>query len=174
MKANPFARPRSHKVNASMNVVPYIDVMLVLLVIFMVTAPMLTTGVDVDLPKAQAKKLATGTQLPVIVSLKANGEIFMSYQSTTDQKVSESELVSILHKLQDKPEYQVDGKPNVNVMINADKANNYGTVMQLMANLQQAGIQKVGLLTASPKALNSKNDSKTGEKSTQKSAKPTA
>lgn len=174
MKANPFARPRSHKVNASMNVVPYIDVMLVLLVIFMVTAPMLTTGVDVDLPKVQAKKLATGTQLPVIVSLKANGEIYMSYQSTTDQKVSESELISILHKLQDNPEYQVDGKPNVNVMINADKANNYGTVMQLMANLQQAGIQKVGLLTASPKALNSKNDSKTGEKSTQKSAKPTA
>lgn len=84
----------------------------------------------------------------------------MSYQSTTDQPVTEGELVTILHKLQDDPTYQTDGKPNVNVMINADKANNYGTVMQLMTNLQQAGIQKVGLLTASPKSSNSKNESK--------------
>lgn len=172
MKPSPFASPRLHKVNASMNVVPYIDVMLVLLVIFMVTAPMMTTGVDVDLPKAQAKKLATGTQLPVIVSLKANGELYMSYQNTTDQKVQESELVAILHGLQDNPTYQVDGKPNVNVMINADKANNYGTVMQLMANLQQAGIQKVGLLTASPKSSNTKNsESKAGEKGLKQSTK---
>lgn len=152
MKANPYARSHSHKVNATMNVVPYIDVMLVLLVIFMVTAPMLTTGVNVDLPKAQAKNIATGSQLPVIVSLKASGEIYASYQDKTDQKVTESQLIEILNKLQASPEYQFEGKPNLNVMINADQNNEYGSIMKLMANLQQAGIQKVGLLTAAPKS----------------------
>lgn len=151
MKANPFSRPSSRKVNASMNVVPYIDVMLVLLVIFMVTAPMLTTGVDIDLPKAQTKALSQGTQLPIIVSLKRNGDIFMSYQDKTDVPMSQSELITTLQQLQSLPEYQLDGKPNVNVMINADQGNPYGDIMQLMASLQQAGIQKVGLMTAPPK-----------------------
>lgn len=153
MKTNPFVRENSRKVNASMNVVPYIDVMLVLLVIFMVTAPMLTTGVDIDLPKAQAKTLSTGTQLPIIVSLKTNGEIFISYQDKSDVAVNEYELINILQQLQQLPEYQLDGQPNVNVMINADQNNHYGAILQLMAKLQQAGIQKVGLLTAQPKKV---------------------
>lgn len=151
MKTSPFSRPSSRKVNASMNVVPYIDVMLVLLVIFMVTAPMLTTGVDIDLPKAQTKALSQGTQLPIIVSLKNNGEIFMSYQDKADEPMSKATLIEKLQELQSLPDYQVDGKPNVNVMINADKNNQYGDIMQLMASLQQAGIQKVGLMTAPPK-----------------------
>ncbi|MFW2178084.1 MULTISPECIES: protein TolR [unclassified Moraxella] len=152
MKANPYSRSTNRKVNANMNVVPYIDVMLVLLVIFMVTAPMLTTGVDIDLPKAQAKALSQGTQLPVIVSLKADGNLYLSYQDKTDEPMNQSQLIDTLHTLQGLPEYQLDGKPNVNVMINADKNNEYGQVMQLMANLQQAGIEKVGLLTAPPKS----------------------
>lgn len=151
MKTSPFSRPSSRKVNASMNVVPYIDVMLVLLVIFMVTAPMLTTGVDIDLPKAQTKALSQGTQLPIIVSLKNNGEIFMSYQDKADEPMSKATLIEKLQELQSLPDYQMDGKPNVNVMINADKNNQYGDIMQLMASLQQAGIQKVGLMTAPPK-----------------------
>ncbi len=151
MKTSPFSRPTHRKVNASMNVVPYIDVMLVLLVIFMVTAPMLTTGVDIDLPKASTKALSQGTQLPVIVSLKRSGEIFMSYQDKTDVPMTQSELIAKLQELQSLPEYQLNGVPNVNVMINADQGNAYGDIMQLMANLQQAGIQKVGLMTAPPK-----------------------
>lgn len=151
MRANPYSRPNHRKVNASMNVVPYIDVMLVLLVIFMVTAPMLTTGVDVDLPKAQTKAISQGTQMPIIVSLKANGEIYLSYQDKTDEPMSKAKLIATLQQLQSLPEYQVDGKPNMNVMINADKSNEYGAIMALMANLQQAGIQKVGLMTAPPK-----------------------
>ena len=134
-----------------MNVVPYIDVMLVLLVIFMVTAPMLTTGVDIDLPKAQTKALSQGSQLPVIVSMDAQGKLFISYQSTADQPVSRRELIATLQELQALPEYQVEGKSQLNVMINADQHNPYGDIMQLMASLQQAGIQKVGLLTAPPK-----------------------
>jgi biopolymer transport protein TolR len=154
MKTNPYSRPNARKVNATMNVVPYIDVMLVLLVIFMVTAPMLTTGVDIDLPKAQTKALSQGTQLPVIVSLKSNGEIYLSYQDKTDEPMSKGQLIDTLQQLQRLPEYQLDGKPNVNVMINADQQNQYGDIMQLMASLQQAGIQKVGLLTAPTKPAN--------------------
>lgn len=152
MKANPYSRNRSQKLNAGMNVVPYIDVMLVLLVIFMVTAPMLTTGVDIDLPKAQTKSLQQGTQLPVIVSLKSDGQLYLSTQDKTDEPMSEAALIATLNNLQSQPQYQFDGKPNVNVMINADQNNQYGDIIQLMANLQQAGIQKVGLLTAPPKA----------------------
>lgn len=150
MKANPFSRP-TKKVNAGMNVVPYIDVMLVLLVIFMVTAPMLTTGVDIDLPKAKTKAIEQGRQMPIIVSLDAKGDLYLSYQDQTDEPMSESKLIKTLTRLQALPEYQVDdGKSNMNVMVNADARNNYGDVMKLMAKLQQAGIQKVGLLTASP------------------------
>ena len=151
MKANPYSRNRSQKLNAGMNVVPYIDVMLVLLVIFMVTAPMLTTGVDIDLPKAQTKSLQQGTQLPVIVSLKSDGQLYLSTQDKTDEPMSEEVLIATLNNLQSQTQYQFDGKPNVNVMINADQNNQYGDIIQLMANLQQAGIQKVGLLTAPPK-----------------------
>ena len=151
MKANPYSRNRSQKLNAGMNVVPYIDVMLVLLVIFMVTAPMLTTGVDIDLPKAQTKSLQQGTQLPVIVSLKSDGQLYLSTQDKTDEPMSEAALIATLNNLQSQPQYQFDGKPNVNVMINADQNNQYGDIIQLMANLQQAGIQKVGLITAPPK-----------------------
>ena len=151
MKANPYSRSRPQKLNASMNVVPYIDVMLVLLVIFMVTAPMLTTGVDIDLPKAQTKSLQQGTQLPVIVSLKSDGQLYLSTQDKTDEPMSEAALIATLNNLQSQPQYQFDGKPNVNVMINADQNNQYGDIIQLMAKLQQAGIQKVGLLTAPPK-----------------------
>ena len=151
MKANPYSRNRSQKLNAGMNVVPYIDVMLVLLVIFMVTAPMLTTGVDIDLPKAQTKSLQQGTQLPVIVSLKSDGQLYLSTQDKTDEPMSEEVLIATLNNLQSQPQYQFDGKPNVNVMINADQNNQYGDIIKLTANLQQAGIQKVGLLTAPPK-----------------------
>lgn len=162
MKANPFSRP-TKKVNAGMNVVPYIDVMLVLLVIFMVTAPMLTTGVDIDLPKAKTKAIEQGRQMPIIVSLDAKGDLYLSYQDQTDEPMSESKLIKTLTRLQALPEYQADdGKSNMNVMVNADARNNYGDVMKLMAKLQQAGIQKVGLLTASPddKKANTKEKSK--------------
>lgn len=162
MKANPFSRP-TKKVNAGMNVVPYIDVMLVLLVIFMVTAPMLTTGVDIDLPKAKTKAIEQGRQMPIIVSLDAKGDLYLSYQDQTDEPMSENKLIKTLTRLQALPEYQADdGKSNMNVMVNADARNNYGDVMKLMAKLQQAGIQKVGLLTASPddKKANTKEKSK--------------
>ncbi len=146
MKSSPYQRPKK-ALNADMNVVPYIDVMLVLLVIFMVTAPMLTTGVDVDLPKEQTTTL-TQNQLPVIISLTDSGEIFISYENNMDMPISEPELIEVLSNLQ--AQYLSSGEAPVQVMINADQNNQYGSIVALMASLQQAGIQKVGLLTGAP------------------------
>lgn len=146
MKSSPYRREKK-PLNAEMNVVPYIDVMLVLLVIFMVTAPMLTTGVDVDLPKEQTTSMRQ-SQLPVIVSLTSSGEIFISYENNVDMPVSEPELIDTLANLQTKSNNET-GQP-LQIMINADQNNQYGAIMTLMANLQQAGIQKVGLLTGAP------------------------
>ncbi len=146
MKSSPYTRKKS-ALNANMNVVPYIDVMLVLLVIFMVTAPMLSTGVDVDLPKEQTNAVSQ-SQLPVIVSLTDSGEIFISYENNIDVPMSEAELISTLSNLQAQ-NIDTDAPP-LQVMINADQNNQYGAIMSLMATLQQAGIQKVGLLTGAP------------------------
>lgn len=146
MKQSPYRRERK-ALNAEMNVVPYIDVMLVLLVIFMVTAPMLITGVDVDLPKEQTNTMSQ-SQLPVIVSLTDSGDIFISYEDNVDLPISETELIDTLANLQNQSS-NVGAQP-VQVMINADQNNQYGAIMTLMATLQQAGIQKVGLLTGAP------------------------
>ena len=146
MKQSPYRREKK-ALNAEMNVVPYIDVMLVLLVIFMVTAPMLITGVDGDLPKEQTNTISQ-SQLPVIVSLTDSGEIFISYENNIDLPISEPELIDTLTNLQNQ---NTDaGAQPLQVMINADKNNQYGAIMTLMATLQQAGIQKVGLLTGAP------------------------
>jgi biopolymer transport protein TolR len=146
MKQSPYRREKK-ALNAEMNVVPYIDVMLVLLVIFMVTAPMLITGVDVDLPKEQTNTMSQ-SQLPVIVSLTGSGEIFISYENNIDLPISEPELIDTLSNLQNQSR-EVGAQP-LQVMINADQNNQYGAIMTLMATLQQAGIQKVGLLTGAP------------------------
>lgn len=149
MKANPYQRQRK-PLNSDMNVVPYIDVMLVLLVIFMVTAPMLTTGVEVDLPKQQTNALPTDTELPVIVTLTEIGELFLDYEGNqTEIPVTELELIDTLSGLQAKRKTETG--QNLQVMLNADKNNQYGSIVVLMGKLQQAGIQKVGLLTDSPK-----------------------
>ncbi|WP_198336082.1 protein TolR [Psychrobacter celer] len=146
MRQSPYRREKK-PLNAEMNVVPYIDVMLVLLVIFMVTAPLLITGVDVDLPKEQTNTMSQ-SQLPIIVSLTASGELFISYENNIDMPISEPELINTLSNLQ--TQNSNTGKPPVQVMINADQNNQYGAIMTLMASLQQAGIEKVGLLTGEP------------------------
>lgn len=146
MKQSPYRREKK-ALNAEMNVVPYIDVMLVLLVIFMVTAPMLITGVDVDLPKEQTNTMSQ-SQLPVIVSLTDSGEIFISYENNIDLPISEPELIDTLSNLQNQSSNA--GVQPLQVMINADQNNQYGAIMTLMATLQQAGIEKVGLLTGAP------------------------
>ncbi len=133
-----FKRERK-KPMATMNVVPYIDVMLVLLVIFMVTAPMLTQGVKVELPQAVADSMSLDKE-PIIISIKANHSYWLKVGNKKDKAVSleniSRELLSLQKNAKESP-----------VLINADHRINYGVVVQLMAKLQQAGVQNVGLLT---------------------------
>lgn len=149
MKHSPYARP-TKPLNSQMNVVPYIDVMLVLLVIFMVTAPMLTTGVQVDLPKEHTRPIETEAHLPVIVSIQADGSLFLSSQSAIDEPLEKQALLARLGELA-KEQTDSDGNSTLQVFVNADSQNQYQTIMHIMAGLQQVGISKVGLLTEQTK-----------------------
>lgn len=134
-----FRRERKKPV-AEMNVVPYIDVMLVLLVIFMVTAPMLTQGLSVELPKAVTDNLTLKNRDPVVISVKADGSYWFKQGNAADRRVSRDDLAdTVKNALQKSPEAPV--------LVNGDRRVNYGVVITLMANLQQAGVPNVGLLT---------------------------
>lgn len=148
-----YARPKK-ALNSEMNVVPYIDVMLVLLIIFMVTAPMLTTGVEVNLPSEKVSNIAKSELTPVIVSLTKDGKLFISHENAIDQAVSETELTKLLTDMANK--YKGNNGSNLQVMINADKDNSYENVMRVMALVQGAGVTKVGLLSSQ----NGKEDKK--------------
>ncbi|REH36778.1 cell division and transport-associated protein TolR [Paraperlucidibaca baekdonensis] len=136
-------RPRK-KPMAEMNVVPYIDVMLVLLVIFMITAPMLTQGIEVDLPEAEADALSINDQQPLIVTVKANGSFWLQSDPTTRSEVSMQNLPSEIRALR-----QARGE-KLPVLVNGDQRVSYGRVIELMSSLQQAGVTQVGLLTELP------------------------
>lgn len=129
---------------SDMNVVPYIDVMLVLLIIFMVTAPMITSGIDVDLPQANSTSFES-KEAPAIVSLSKTGKFFLNYKShKEDRPLSLEELQVILSEAQQQAE---KNKQQLTVLVNGDKTRPYGDVVALMASLQDAGLTQVGLLT---------------------------
>ena len=133
-------RCKKRRAMAEMNVVPYIDVMLVLLVIFMVTAPMLQTGVQVDLPDAQASPLETdGAQTPLFVSVDKNGVITLEDGDETSPEISESELSARLMG-------QLGKQGRRPVYIRADKHVAYDFIMKAMVAIQQAGAKKIGLI----------------------------
>jgi biopolymer transport protein TolR len=129
---------------SDMNVVPYIDVMLVLLVIFMVTAPMITTGIKVDLPEANSSPIES-KDAPAIVSLNKDGQYFLKYKDLgSNQPLSIEELSSLLNEAQTAAKAE---NKELNVIIEGEKTRSYGEVMSLMNSLQQAGLTQVGLLT---------------------------
>ena len=128
---------------SDMNVVPYIDVMLVLLVIFMVTAPMITTGVKVDLPKANNNPIQSEDR-PAIVTLEADGSIKLEDSNHKNDVMSLTELEAALTEAQQKAE---SNNKQLSVLINGSESRPYGEVMKLMATLQEAGLSQVGLLT---------------------------
>ena len=109
--------------NSQMNVVPYIDVMLVLLIIFMVTAPMLTTGVEVNLPSEKTNNITKSELTPIIVSLTKDGKLFVSYEEAIDQAISQTELSALLTNMAQKHINNNDNQ--LQVMIHADKDNSY-------------------------------------------------
>jgi biopolymer transport protein TolR len=134
------AANHKRRVMAEINVVPYIDVMLVLLIIFMVTAPLLKQGVDVDLPQAPAKALDVDSPEPVIISVDAKGLVFLNISPTAEVPVDTTQLVeqvkNALAKQKNRP-----------VMVRGDKNVIYQNVVDVLVNLQQAGIDSVGLVT---------------------------
>ena len=129
---------------SDMNVVPYIDVMLVLLVIFMVTAPMITSGIKVDLPQANSTPMES-KDAPAIVSLDKDGQYFLQYKDQkADQPLALTELTAILSEAQQTAKTE---NKELNVVIEGEKTRSYGEVMSLMNSLQEAGLTQVGLLT---------------------------
>ena len=130
------------KLMAEINVVPYIDVMLVLLIIFMVTAPMLSQGVEVELPDAAAEPLEQDQQdsEPLILSVDAAGSYYLN---VGDDEESPREPAQILQLAQT----VLSKKPNVPVLVKADENVPYGRVISGMVLLQQAGAKKIGFLT---------------------------
>lgn len=128
---------------AEINVVPYIDVMLVLLIVFMVTAPLLMQGVKVELPKAPSAPLENKDQEPLIVSVKADGSY---YVDLGNGKNVQEPLPSIIEKVTKILRQQ----PKTPVLVWGDARVNYGEVVTLMSELQNAGAPSVGLVTEPP------------------------
>lgn len=134
---------RSRRVISEINVVPFIDVMLVLLVIFMITTPLLTQGVKVDLPQTEAKALPPQQKEPLIVTVDSQGNYYLNTSSKPDQPIT-IRVLSNLVKTQLTETTNQEQRP---VLVRGDKDANYGKVVEAMVLLQQAGAVKVGLIT---------------------------
>jgi biopolymer transport protein TolR len=125
---------------AEINVVPYIDVMLVLLVIFMVTAPLLNQGVKVDLPQAASAPIDNKDIEPLIVSIKADGSYYIKLGKDEERAKPLAEIAGQVAKV-------VKLKPDTPILVWGDTNVAYGKVVDLMSRLTQAGAQSVGLVT---------------------------
>ena len=125
---------------SEINVVPYIDVMLVLLIIFMVPAPLLTTGVEVDLPDASAQVLDTEDNDPIVLSVTRDGELYLNVGANPDQPLSGDEVTDIASRV-------IRERPDAPVAVKGDGSGSYANVVRGMVMLQRAGAEQVGLLT---------------------------
>ena len=125
---------------SEINVVPYIDVMLVLLIIFMVTAPLLKQGVDVDLPTAPANPLDVASPEPIVISVDRKGIMYLSIASTPDSGIGEASLVNQVRAALTK-------KPDRPVMVRGDANGPYQNVVRTLVLLQKANVESVGLVT---------------------------
>jgi biopolymer transport protein TolR len=138
-----FIQRGSRRPMSEINVVPFIDVMLVLLVIFMITTPLLTQGVKIDLPKTEAKALPPDQKEPLIVTVDASGNYYLNIASKPNQPITPRVLSNLVST-------QLSQNPNAEqrpVLVRGDKSANYGKVIEAMALLQQAGAKSVGLIT---------------------------
>ncbi|MBX8616563.1 protein TolR [Pseudomonas cichorii] len=141
---------RKHGPKAEMNVVPYIDVMLVLLVIFMVTAPMLTQGVKIELPKVASEALPTDTKQRIVtLSVKAEGGYYWNLGENVDTH-SQTDTAASLEDMQERIARLVAERADTQVFIRADDKADYGRVVAAMAALQRNGVTHLGLVTEAP------------------------
>ena len=132
---------QKRKLMGEINVVPYIDVMLVLLVIFMVTAPLLTQGIEVDLPEANAEPIdSSSDRLPLVVSVDAEGYLYLSVGDEEDKPVAREEVVAQVARI-------MRNAPETPILVKADRNVDYGFVVGAMVALQQGGADNVGFVT---------------------------
>ncbi|MBF0273423.1 MAG: protein TolR [Magnetococcales bacterium] len=122
---------------SDINVTPMVDIMLVLLVIFMVTAPLLTQGVEVNLPDSEASAMSTDNE-PLVISVTANGSTYIE-----DRAVTVTEMVDKIRAIR-------QNNPNFPVYVRGDRNAAYGSIMAVMSQLQLAGVDRVGLITEPP------------------------
>lgn len=140
-------RRQKRKPMAEINVVPYIDVMLVLLVIFMITAPMLTQGVKVDLPQAKAAPIDVQDAMPIIISVDKDGSYFINDENQQNQAIG---LQNLLVRIMAENKLAKQNNKKKPILVRGDKQVAYGQVIALMATLKKAGIENVGLMTEAP------------------------
>ncbi len=136
-------RTQRRKPIAEINVVPYIDVMLVLLVIFMVTAPLLMQGVEVDLPQSPSKPINMKDDEPVIISVKADQSLYINLGKVPEQAVPMATIKNQVAKI-------LRNKPQTPILVWGDKNVDYGAIVHVMSELQAAGAPSVGLVTEAP------------------------
>ena len=127
------------KLHAEINVVPYIDVMLVLLIIFMVLSPLLIQGIDVNLPKTDTTKMTIQNE-PLVVSIDQNGNYFLN--------LGEEEIAISLDELKDKAFIIFDANPEIEVVFKGDGSVDFQSVAAAMAAIQRIGIEKIGIVTS--------------------------
>lgn len=139
-----FHQRSSRNPIAEINVVPFIDVMLVLLVIFMITAPLLTQGVKIDLPHTEAKALPPEQKEPLVVTVDGAGNFYLNIASQPNQPITPRVLSHLVAAQLTASATTGDQRP---VLVRGDKSANYGKVVEAMVLLQQAGAKSVGLIT---------------------------
>jgi len=148
MKGMGMMPAHRRKPMSEINVVPYIDVMLVLLVIFMVTAPMLTQGVKVDLPETTSEPIQSDKDVEsIIVSVDSNGAYFLEIGDEDSDPMSLGEVRTQVSKI-------LSERATREILVRGDEHVEYGTVVRLMAELQGAGATSVGLITEAPSTDN--------------------
>ena len=142
---------------SEINVVPYIDVMLVLLVIFMATAPLLTQGVEVDLPNVDSKHLPQDED-PLVITIDGEGRIFVNIGVPQEGQGADLGTRATIYSLEDQVAKVVRARPDVPVYVRGDQAVNYGEVIRVMAILQRAGKENVSLMTDPVENLRAPDD----------------
>lgn len=141
---------RKHSPKAEMNVVPYIDVMLVLLVIFMVTAPLLVQGVTLELPKVEAEVLPVDSNPQIVtLSVQVDGGFYWNVGPELDVS-QRSDQATDMTQMREHISAIVAARENTQVFVRADKGADYGRVVSAIAALQQGGVTKLGLITEAP------------------------
>ena len=136
-------RRQRTRLMSDINVVPYIDVMLVLLIIFMITAPLITQGVKIDLPQAASQVIPPSEQEPVVVSVDAEEQYYIDIGDNPDSVIDAETLVERVGKM-------IKLKPETEFLVRGDESVSYGSVVGLMTLLQEAGVPSVGLVTEPP------------------------